>query len=319
WATSRYVNQTTDGGLSWIERVDIPAFLSKEIYFIDSIGFIIEPLKLYKTTDFGNSWITKLNTQYIIRGFGWITSSRGFIMGDGVYETNDSGNSWQEILELRNIGLRKFHAPLNYLGYSVGNQGLIYKYIDSSYIPVELISFTGFFDNEKIILNWETVSEINNSGFEILKSKDRENWQSIGFVGGSGSSTENNSYSFLDNSKLYEKNYYRLKQIDYDGSYEYSNVIEVSVPLNNFKLYQNYPNPFNPITTIKFAVPQKTFINVSLYDIKGEKINDLVNEEKERGIYSIEFNSKNLSSGVYLYRMTSFDGYNSSKKLIILK
>jgi photosystem II stability/assembly factor-like uncharacterized protein len=320
WTSGGRPQKTTDGGITWIEQANTNIWNSDDVYFLDTMnGFIIEFLRLYKTTDSGNSWLNQINSQYIIRNFGWITSDHGFVMGDGVYETNDSGNTWQEILEIRNVGLRKFHAPLNYLGYSVGNQGLIYKYIDSSYIPVELISFNGFFDNEKIILNWETASEINNSGFEIQKSKDKENWYSIGFVQGSGSSTEKNSYSFSDNSNHYEINYYRLKQTDYNGTYEYSNIIEVSVRLNNFQLYQNYPNPFNPITTIKYAIAKKSFIKISLYDIKGEKIDDLINEEKEAGIYTFELNSKNLSSGVYLYRMSTSNGYNSTKKLIIIK
>jgi len=319
WVTSRYIWQTTNGGQNWIQRTDIPAFLSNDIYFIDSVGFIIEFLKFYKTTNSGNNWFIQLNSQYIIRSFGWLDSQRGFIIGDGIYETKDKGASWEELIGLRNVGLRKFHAPLDYLGYSVGNQGLVYKYIDSSYIPVELLYFTGFYDNEKVTLEWETATEINNSGFELQKSKDKENWQSIGFVRGSGSSTEHNNYKCIDNASLNEKNYYRLKQIDFNGSYEYSDIIAVSVPLSNFKLYQNFPNPFNPITTIKYVVPHKSIVRISLYDIKGEKIVDLINEEKESGIYSIEFNSKILSSGVYLYRMTSSDGYNLSKKLIILK
>ncbi|MCZ7611752.1 MAG: hypothetical protein M5U17_16540 [Ignavibacterium sp.] len=142
---------------------------------------------------------------------------------------------------------------------------------------------------------------MNNLGFEIQKSKDRNNWQLIGFVSGSGSTTELNSYSFIDNNIFGEKNYYRLKQIDYNGTYEYSNVIEISLSLNSFQLYQNFPNPFNPSTTFKYAVPQKSFIKIFLYDIKGEKIFDLINEEKEAGIYTFEFNSKNLSSGLQVF------------------
>lgn len=266
------------------------------IYFKDSLhGYKIDsPSKLYKTTDSGNSWFTHLTSQYVIRNFSWITSIHGLIIGDGVFETSDSGNTWQEILELRNVGLRKFHAPLIYNGYGVGNYGLIYSYMDSANVPVELILFTGFYDNEKIILNWSTATEINNHGFEIQKSKDKENWQSIGFVNGVGNSTEYHDYSYIDNTNLYKTNYYRLKQIDYNGNYEYSDIIKVSIILDNFQLFQNYPNPFNPSTTIRYSVPKKSHIKISIYNINGEKVADLINEEKEAGIYSIEFNINNL-------------------------
>ena len=313
--------KTTDGGINWIQQTSLNIWESDDVYFVDSLnGFIIDtPSKLYRTLDGGDSWMLQLNSQYVIRNFSWINSIHGFIMGDGVFETSDGGNTWDEILEIRNVGLRKFHAPLNYLGYSVGNQGLIYKYADSSYIPVEIVSFTGFYEKEKIMLSWVTASEINNNGFEIQKSKDKEIWQTIGFVNGSGSSTEFNNYNYIDNTTLYETNYYRLKQIDYDGTYKYSQIIEISLFLSNFQLYQNFPNPFNPNTTIKYIVSQRSFVRISLYDIRGEKVADLINEEKQPGIHSIEFTNRNLSSGIYLYRMITSYGYNSTKKLIILK
>lgn len=319
WASSRYIHQTTDGGITWISRNDIPAFLSYDICFQGSIGFILEPYKIYRTTNSGSSWFTQLNSQYFMKSFGWLNSQHGFIFGDGMYETNDTGNTWEEILPLRNVGLSKFHAPVSYLGYAVGNQGLIYKYLDTNYTPVELISFMGSYKTDKIILTWETASETNNSGFEIEKSNDQQKWFSLDFVKGRGTSANNNYYSFTDNSIAQEKNYYRLKQIDYDGSIEYSTVIKVTVPLNDFQLYQNYPNPFNSNTIIKFVVKERSFIKISLYDIIGKKIKDLISKEMDCGIYSLNLNVDQFASGVYLYRITSSHGYSASKKLTILK
>ena len=131
----------------------------------------------------------------------------------------------------------------------------------SAQIPVELTSFTANVINKTVRLNWITATELNNSGFEIermsiLTSQVSNSWEKIGFVTGNGTSTEVSTYSFVDNHPAQGKNYYRLKQIDFDGSFEYSNIIEVDFILPiEFSLEQNYPNPFNPITTIKYSIP----------------------------------------------------------------
>ncbi|MDP3830596.1 MAG: YCF48-related protein, partial [Ignavibacteriaceae bacterium] len=146
WATSRYIWQTTDGGMSWIQRSDIASFMSSDVYFINEKGYIISNFdqKLYKSTNNGINWDVQLSSPYFIKNFGWLSDKHGLIMGGSiVYETNDSGGTWSLVSELSNIGLQKFHAPYNYLGYSTGNLGLIYKYIDTSIVPVELISFQG--------------------------------------------------------------------------------------------------------------------------------------------------------------------------------
>jgi photosystem II stability/assembly factor-like uncharacterized protein len=142
--SSRRPHKTTDGGNNWMQQTNLNFYDSNDIFFINSdSGFVIESnFDLYKTTNSGINWFTKLNSQTIIRNFGWLSDYHGFIMGNAIYETNDRGNSWQEILELRNVGLRKFHSSKNYIGYSVGNLGLVYKYIDTTIVPVELNSFT---------------------------------------------------------------------------------------------------------------------------------------------------------------------------------
>ncbi|MBK7378752.1 MAG: T9SS type A sorting domain-containing protein [Ignavibacteriales bacterium] len=325
WATSRYIWQTTDGGVNWVERTDIPAVFSKDIYFTNiDIGFIIEFLNLYKTTNSGNSWNVQLSSPYIIRSFGWLDSQRGFIIGDGVYETNDSGETWNEIISLRNIGLRNFHSPKNYIGYSTGYQGLIYKYFDSSYVPVELVFFKGELISDEIILTWITASELNNYGFEVQKSFDKETWEKIGFVIGKGTSTEISYYSFTHSILKSGKSYYRLKQVDYDGTYKYSEVIEVeaSTP-KEFSLKQNFPNPFNPSTTINFTIPEKSFVTLKIYDMLGREVAELVNEELETGSFEKTFEASSFSSGVYIYRITTMkDGkilFNESKQMLMIK
>jgi len=320
WATSRYIWQTTNGGTNWIQRTDIPALFSDEIYFIDTVGFIIEFLKLYKTTNSGNNWFAQLNSQYIIRSFGWLNKQHGFIVGDGVYETTDSGNIWDEILELRNIGLRKFYAPQNYIGYSIGYSGLIYKYLDTMIVPVELSSFNAEVQNNYIILKWSTATETNNYGFEIYKSNDLTNWKKIGFIEGKGTSTSISKYKFMYNVEISGKYYYKLKQIDFDGSYNFSNHIEANIAVpTNFKLSQNFPNPFNSVTKIIFEVPIQSNVKIILYDILGNEIIVLINESFDAGYHSLNVNASGLSSGIYFYRMTTDKGYSAIKKLIMLK
>ncbi|TAL65136.1 MAG: T9SS type A sorting domain-containing protein, partial [Bacteroidetes bacterium] len=321
WATSRYIWQTTNGGINWVERTDIPAFMCEDIYFIGQNGFIIDEYqKLYKSTNSGNNWFVQINSPGLIKNFGWLSDKHGFIMGYSVvFETIDSGATWHLVNELNNIGLQKFHSPKTYIGYSIGSAGLIYRYFDSALIPVELITFNGEYNNSYILLNWKTSSEINNRGFEILKSSNTKNWEVIGFINGQGTTIKLNNYYFIDKNIVSEKNYYRLKQIDLDGAYKYSNIIEVRTQIENLNLSQNFPNPFNSMTNIEFSIPKKAFIKLSLYDVKGEKINELINEEKERGYYSIIINNKDLSTGIYFYRLSTSSGFSITKKLTIIK
>jgi hypothetical protein len=201
-------------------------------------------------------------------------------------------------------------------------------------IPVELIAFTVTVDGNNVTLNWGTATETNNYGFEIERSLISEvsinpNWEKIGFVSGSGTTTEPHTYSFKDDNLLVGKYNYRLKQLDFDGSYSYSNIIEVEIEIpNNFSLSQNYPNPFNPSTKIKYSIPsvisipniRERNLNVTLkiYDVLGKEIATLVNEEKPAGNYEVNFNASSLSSGIYFYRLQS-GSFVETKKMILLK
>ncbi|MCZ7613074.1 MAG: T9SS type A sorting domain-containing protein [Ignavibacteriaceae bacterium] len=175
-------------------------------------------------------------------------------------------------------------------------------------------------------LTWSTATETNNSGFEILCSTENEDWNKMGFVPGQGTTTETQHYCFTDNDVKPGKYQYRLKQIDYDGTFEYSQIVEVVIPfVNEFSLSQNYPNPFNPSTKIKYEIPASlnpskggTLVQLIVYDILGREIAVLVNEEKHPGNYEIEFDGSNLSSGIYLYRLTA-GGFSATKKLVLLK
>lgn len=198
---------------------------------------------------------------------------------------------------------------------------------ESGALPVELTSFTVSLSNKNILLNWTIASEKNNYGFEIERSStipNLVNWEKIGFVSGHGNSNSPKEYSFIDNTLTkYGKYYYRLKQIDNDGSYRYSDIVEVNFEmLSKYSLDQNYPNPFNPSTIISYQIPENNFVTLKVYDIIGNEIATLVNEYKEAGRYDVEFNSeligKQISNGVYIYKIQAGD-FIQSKKMILIK
>lgn len=195
-------------------------------------------------------------------------------------------------------------------------------------IPVELISFNAYAESNNVILNWATATELNNKGFEIergIKNQINTDWITVGFVKGRGTTTEIQYYNFLDKNVDVGSYSYRLKQVDYDGTFAYSQKtdVEISVPLN-FVLEQNYPNPFNPSTTIRYSIPQAGNVKLALYDLLGNEVAVLVDEYRPAGRYETEFNAqqsinhKQLSSGIYFYRMSTGD-FTSTKKFTLLK
>ncbi len=202
----------------------------------------------------------------------------------------------------------------------------------SQIVPVELVSFNASVSNDKVVLSWITATEINNRGFEVERrqvfslqsSVGNEDWEVLGFVEGKGTTTEQQVYSFIDENISAERYMYRLKQIDYDGSYEYSKVVEVdlSQPIT-FSLEQNYPNPFNPETKIKFTIPsnvkgEMSNVKLMVYDVLGNEIATLVNEEKPAGSYEVTFDGKGLSSGMYFYSLQS-GSFSKTNKMMLVK
>jgi len=189
-------------------------------------------------------------------------------------------------------------------------------------VPVELLAFTASISNSEVELLWSTASELNNLGFEIERSIDnQDNFVTVGFVEGKGSSTEINYYSFTDNPQLNGVNqlYYRLKQVDFSGTFSYSDVVNLTydVPAE-FVLSQNFPNPFNPSTRINYFVPNESFVSIKVYDFLGREITTLVNETKSTGSYEIVFDASDLTSGTYFYTLTA-ENYSTTKKMIIIK
>jgi choice-of-anchor B domain-containing protein len=195
--------------------------------------------------------------------------------------------------------------------------GLYILHFDGE-VPVELSSFTATQLNNKIMLNWSTSTEKNNMGFEIQR-KDENEFYTIGFVEGHGTDTESNNYSFVDKNEESGIYTYRLKQIDFDGTSSFSQEVEVEVKsLKSFVLNQNYPNPFNPSTNIKFSIPSSGFTNLSIYNLVGEKVSELINDVLPEGEYNYNFNAVNFPSGIYIAKLST-SNHNQTIKMTLLK
>ncbi|MDP2365144.1 MAG: T9SS type A sorting domain-containing protein [Ignavibacteria bacterium] len=190
---------------------------------------------------------------------------------------------------------------------------------DVSPLPVELTSFTAVSQDQQVTLNWRTATELNNSGFEIQRSVANSEFATVGFVKGMGTTTIQQDYSFSDKNLSNGSYTYRLKQIDFNGQFEYSNEVEVDViSIDNYSLIQNYPNPFNPSTKIGYILKDRTNVKVVVMNSLGEEIAVLSNEVQDQGFHELEFNAANLSSGIYFYSIQTMQ-YRETKKMILMK
>lgn len=197
-------------------------------------------------------------------------------------------------------------------------------------LPVTLGSFTIRNDNRSVKLNWSTLNELNNAGFEIERSSpgapSNADWRKIAYVSGFGITNEPRTYSYEDKNLQAGKYSYRLKQIDYNGNFEYftpsnNSVVDISKP-GNFTISQNYPNPSNPLTKIDYEVPFESFVNISVYDVTGRVVKELVNENKSADYYNVTFDGSDLASGVYFYRISAINNemkFSKTMKMLLVK
>jgi hypothetical protein len=177
--------------------------------------------------------------------------------------------------------------------------------VDCSTLPVSLISFSATPGSSSVTLRWSTSSEINNLGFEVQRSIDGSGgWTTLSFVNGAGNSTSIQKYSYVDENLIARRYYYRLKQVDIDKRYEYSPIVSAVLDGDTqFALDQNYPNPFRTETVIRFTLPQRAKVNLSLFDMNGRLVRVLLNESKESGTHAVTFNSGILTRGLYYYKL----------------
>jgi uncharacterized protein YkwD len=206
---------------------------------------------------------------------------------------------------------------------------VVYNFVDpcpASALPVELTAFSAqLVNNKNILLNWETATEVNNYGFEVERqyqesSSNNKDWEKISFIAGHGNSNSTKYYSFTDNSIQTSGKYsYRLKQVDIDGTFEYSDAIEAELGLpQNYVLEQNYPNPFNPTTSLSYSIPSDGNVTFTIFDVLGNEVSKLENGYKSAGTYSYNFDASELSSGMYFYTIRS-GKFVQTKKMLLMK
>lgn len=358
WITSNFNGLNQDGlvelSRQWLYNGSVPAPLCADTMLLN-VNHIDEPNNVHAIlrgidtpSDFSFSYqITSAETinEFITFGSNWNPTDKDMYsliaIKDGKLDINLINNNAgvDSLMIYQGVNLLKSFAVQN------GNQNFVldnvvtgnhynilvqgtatsttwqnpYQLTIVNDLPVELTSFRLLATKEGISLKWITATETNNKGFEIQKSSDKKNFEIIGFVSGNGTSTISHAYNFVDASTTPARVYYRLRQIDFDGSYEYSNTIETNgITPSTFALMQNYPNPFNPSTIIAYSLPEKTKIRIDVYDNLGVLLATLLDEVKEAGDYQFSLNLSNFASGVYLLRMHAGD-FSQIRKMCLLK
>lgn len=188
-------------------------------------------------------------------------------------------------------------------------------------LPVELTSFTAQMRNTSVHLRWITATETNNYGFEIERSTNRTDWTTVGFVAGSGTTSSERSYNFTDAPAVDVLGarviHYRLRQIDRDGTVEYSDVISVAGRDAAMPTLSNFPNPFNPSTTISFTLATAQPVTLTVTDATGREVARLIDGASfDAGSHSISFMADGLPSGVYFYTLAGIDGVSTGRMLL---
>ena len=320
---SNKILKTTNGGNSW-QWINIPAnewLLGIE--FIDQdIGIAVgDNGRIIKSTNGGNTWfVVQSNTTSRLRDVEFVNSVEGWAVGLGgvILHTTNQGNTWNlsssgTLIDLYSVS---FVNPLT--GWISGDNQLI-LFTNNGGIPVELLSFTVTTKQNEVELIWSTATELNNSGFDIERRYENQAWSKVEFVPGSGTTTEKQIYLYKEKPDRSGDYWYRLKQIDYDGTFEYSEEVALQfTPKFDFRLEQNYPNPFNPSTRIRFTLPEKEYTTLRILNSLGELVEELVNEVKESGNYEFEFDAGKLSSGMYFYNLISGE-FIETKKMVLIK
>jgi hypothetical protein len=220
------------------------------------------------------------------------------------------------------------------LNVDISKSGTYIKNLSGPLLPVELTSFISNVSGRQVNLSWETKTEVNTNKFEIdralVSKKDATvTWASVGIVPASGNSSAPKKYSYTEKNLQAGKYQYRLKMIDNSGSYKFSDLVETEIALpKNFEISQNYPNPFNPSTKINYSLPFDSRVTLEVYNITGERMGQIVNQEQSAGYYTVNFSSstlnRSIASGVYIYKINAVDKstgnvFTSIKKMMLLK
>ena len=326
---SGYIYKSTNDGSSWsnVYQGGVSNSALSSIAIAPNGTIFATDIKegLLRSTDSGQNWNLLLADNSSPQAYPVNVDKNGVVYvasdtSNKFYSSTDNGDTWNDITG--NM------YPISVNDIKFDKDGNLYLATDESIwtnsnnsLPIEISSFIASLKENNVTLKWNTSTEINNLGFNIeRKSNDSINWQNIAFIKGAGSSSTPNKYSYINSNLLPGRYNYRLRQIDVNGSYKYYS-LAAEIIVNNptvFSIEQNYPNPFNPTTEIRYSIASTSLVSLKVYDVLGKEAGTLVNETKQPGSYTVLFNAKELSSGVYFYRLEAGD-FTSIKKMIILK
>jgi hypothetical protein len=300
---------TTSGTITGLQVYRVDATSVRSNSFAPE-SYTVDPNRYWGVKVFGSGNPTYTVT-YNYDGHPGITDETALKL---LSRSNISDPSWTDVAAT----LNDVTNTLTKTGQT-GTEYTLSNFADDA-LPVELSLFTATLNGNNVEISWRTETEVNNYGFDIERSNKNEEWERIAFVEGFGNSNSPNDYNFIDIELRETGEYnYRLKQIDNDGTFEYSQIISVNVGIpNHYSLSQNYPNPFNPETRIDFTLPENQRVVLRIYNMLGELVKEIINKETEAGSYSIQFNSTGLASGVYIYRLETL-AYVASRKMMLLK
>jgi hypothetical protein len=320
--TGNGIFRSSDNGINWIQlNAGLTDTSINAINVKDNNLFIAVKNSVYLSTNNGDSWITSNNGLSNVLVNCMINAGSDIFAGsdNGVFLSTDNGTNWISggmaglIINALAVYQTDIYAATN-------NVGVCKKPLLNFGLPVELTSFTATISNHNINLSWQTATELNNRGFNVELSINKSDWTIISFIKGHGTTTSETAYSYIDKSvKPTGKYFYRLKQLDNNGTYKYSNIVELNLNLPAvYALNQNYPNPFNPNTLITYSLPLSSNIKLIIYNTLGQSIKTLETGYKLAGNYSVNFNASNLPSGIYFYKLEA-GSFSQIKKMILLK
>lgn len=323
---------SSNNGSSWTPQITTGQVNSYSMWFNSTNVGLAGGTQLVATTNAGTNWaaLTSTGTGNISGIIGYQNQWYFTRQATSIYSSTNNGVNWTTAFTAPAGSYYHIAKARNGdVAWACRSNGGITKGTNVG-LPVELTSFTAQLNSGRVTLNWSTASELNNLGFEVQRKTVTgeiiSDWAVVAFREGRGTTSETQNYEFVDDVRELSADViaYRLKQIDYDGTFEYSSEVQVenSVPLA-YGLDKNYPNPFNPNTVIKYQLAADNFVSLKVFNALGQEVSTLVNEVMSAGSHEVNFSAENLTSGVYYYvlRVSLLNGSEKvfTNKMMLLK
>ncbi|MBP9123295.1 MAG: hypothetical protein KBF60_09110 [Ignavibacteriaceae bacterium] len=329
YTSNRNLYKTTDHGNTWNLIGAYYFFISQIVFYDSNNGFIVgNNGKVFRTNDGGITFLP-VEIPGMSNAFRIFCkdSLNFYLSANKLYSTYDGGEMWKEneFINISNIPAFSWMTMYDHfegIGVSLTSNTTAWKTHNRGNTPVELSLFSALPFGNKVVLQWTTETETNNMGFEIERRDKYGDWKKIAFSKGSGTSTRKIFYGYDDyEPKAPAILYYRLKQIDYNGEFEYSNEVEVllgEIP-ENYSIQQNYPNPFNPSTKLTFSLPEENKVVIKVFNAMGEQVREIDRGILSHGYFEQDFEMGTESSGMYFCQVLCTNTISGRTKSLTVK